>query len=930
MNVIQTILDYNKSKSGGGSSGGGGTSITVDSALSTTSSNPVQNRIVTNAINNKANLTHSHTKADISDLDMNDYVVKSDIEQLVQDEHTHNNKDTILDKFTLDENNNLLFNNEKIEADFDISKVINDNNTSNNTTWSSNKINKSIPKTWIGTRAEYEQIKDTLDNGTIVYITDDEAELNKTLDDLKAKSHTHNNKDILDSLSVSDSNKLLFNGKDICKDNIYQYSTMPAAGAVNIDTTVQYIGITNGDYTHNYFYECTKTNDNTYKWVNVKVQSTNDSSASIDDTNVSDSTTYSSTKITNDYYTKTNAATDLANKVDTTTFTTHTDNADIHISAVDRTKWDNKSDFDGKYTSLTDTPTIPTVDVNKEYVDTELTKKVNVADMPTNVSAFTNDNKYQTETDVTNTLADYAKKIEIPTNVSALTNDSNFITNAIDNLVNYYTKTETYTQAEVNKLIGNLTGKLSAKIVTELPTDTAEISTSTMYLIEDADTQGTYSQYMYIDSAWASLGKTTVDLTNYYDKTEVDTKLADKADKASIPVIPTSVSAFTNDSGYLTEHQSLDGYAKTNEIPTVTNDLTNELKANYDLAYTQTHTHSNKELLDNLTTETIAKYDNAVTNTHAHANSDVLNTLSADNVTNWDKAYTDSHTHTNKTELDSLTKSKLDEYDNAVTNAHIHTNKAVLDNFSQADDGTLLYNNENIKGVELDDEVVSKTKVWSSSKIDDTITPIAEKAHTHTNQDVIDKFSEDTTTGDILYNNKGIGSKVWTGTKSAYEAITTKDSNTTYIVTDEEDTLADYVIDDTVTDTNTTWSSQKISETTKEVYSTDEVKTNKIWIDGKPIYRKVLTQTITTTSGTVTDSGKLNLISDFDTSSIDVIISFYGSIKQPWGNIAPISYYNSEEDGIFAYMSKTDNRFVLNTRTIGDAILIVEYTKTTD
>lgn len=61
MNVIETILEYNKSKGGGGSSGGGGTSITVDSALSTTSSNPVQNRIVTNAINNKANLSHTHS-----------------------------------------------------------------------------------------------------------------------------------------------------------------------------------------------------------------------------------------------------------------------------------------------------------------------------------------------------------------------------------------------------------------------------------------------------------------------------------------------------------------------------------------------------------------------------------------------------------------------------------------------------------------------------------------------------------------------------------------------------------------------------------------------------------------------------------------------------------------------------------------------------
>lgn len=36
-------------------SGGGGGSVTVDSALSTTSQNPVQNRVITNALNDKAN-----------------------------------------------------------------------------------------------------------------------------------------------------------------------------------------------------------------------------------------------------------------------------------------------------------------------------------------------------------------------------------------------------------------------------------------------------------------------------------------------------------------------------------------------------------------------------------------------------------------------------------------------------------------------------------------------------------------------------------------------------------------------------------------------------------------------------------------------------------------------------------------------------------
>ena len=48
------------------------------------------------------------------------------------------------------------------------------------------------------------------------------------------------------------------------------------------------------------------------------------------------------------------------------------------------------------------------------------------------------------------------------------------------------------------------------------------------------------------------------------------------AKKTEIPTVPTKVSAFENDSGYLTEHQSLTDYAKKTEIPTKTSQLTND------------------------------------------------------------------------------------------------------------------------------------------------------------------------------------------------------------------------------------------------------------------------------------------------------------------------------------------------------------------
>ena len=88
--------------------------------------------------------------------------------------HTHSNKE-LLDKLSLNKDNKLLYNGDKVDSDVDLTAIIDDSTIADKTTWSSNKINTAIPKTWVGTKADYEQIKDTLENGTIVYITDDES-----------------------------------------------------------------------------------------------------------------------------------------------------------------------------------------------------------------------------------------------------------------------------------------------------------------------------------------------------------------------------------------------------------------------------------------------------------------------------------------------------------------------------------------------------------------------------------------------------------------------------------------------------------------------------------------------------------------------------------------------------------------------------------
>ena len=122
--------------------------------------------------------------------------------------------------------------------------------------------------------------------------------------------------------------------------------------------------------------------------------------------------------------------------------------------------------------------------------------------------------------------------VKVPLALSELSNDENFIKNTVDNLVNYYNKTNSYSKTEVNTLISNL-NSLTTEIVASLPTE--NISTSTIYLIQ-AEGTSNYVQWMYINSAWANLGSTEINLTNYYtkletySKTETDSLLSQKVD----------------------------------------------------------------------------------------------------------------------------------------------------------------------------------------------------------------------------------------------------------------------------------------------------------------------------------------------------------------------------------------------------------------
>lgn len=78
-----------------------------------------------------------------------------------------------------------------------------------------------------------------------------------------------------------------------------------------------------------------------------------------------------------------------------------------------------------------------------------------------------------------------------------------------------------------------------------------------------------FADYPDAINAISGEGGSFVDLSNYVTKDELE----GYATKDEIPTVPTDVSAFNNDAGYLTEHQSLDGYATEEYVQNVIGDI---------------------------------------------------------------------------------------------------------------------------------------------------------------------------------------------------------------------------------------------------------------------------------------------------------------------------------------------------------------------
>lgn len=327
--------------------------------------------------------------------------------------------------------------------------------------------------------------------------------------------------------------------------------------------------------------------------------------------------------------------TELKNLINTKSNTTHNHDTQYasksseHIhdnkNALDKVtdskviEWDNKSDFSGSYEDLTDKPTIPVVDVNKVYVDEQLSNKSDINH--THTELHTHNNK-----DVLDVITQ--EKINEWNSKSGFSGDYNDLIN--------------------KPIIPTLDGYATENYVKNA--------------IADAQLNG-------------GGGTGSIDLSRYATKDELNAK-------ANVSDIPTKTSQLTNDSkfltsvpseyvteselnakGYLTQHQDISGKVdKVNGKSLISNSEIERLANMEDNANNYVHpsTHKANIIVEDNTHRFITdlervNWNNKVESSqlHEHSNKDVLDGISSEKVTKWDKAEENVQSDWNTTDTTS-------------------------------------------------------------------------------------------------------------------------------------------------------------------------------------------------------------------------------------------------------------------------------------
>ena len=137
----------------------------------------------------------------------------------------------------------------------------------------------------------------------------------------------------------------------------------------------------------------------------------------------------------------------------------------------------------------------------------------------------------QSDTQLTKSVSSLAQTVDkgfkqVQTELDKKQPVGDYITNAVDNLINYYKKSETYTQSEVNALVGSLT-RIDIKVVSSID-DVTEPNVIYLVPASSGESGDYYNEYILVNGSPELIGNTRVDLSDYYTKAQTNDLLNKK------------------------------------------------------------------------------------------------------------------------------------------------------------------------------------------------------------------------------------------------------------------------------------------------------------------------------------------------------------------------------------------------------------------
>ena len=137
----------------------------------------------------------------------------------------------------------------------------------------------------------------------------------------------------------------------------------------------------------------------------------------------------------------------------------------------------------------------------------------------------------QSDTQLTKSVSSLAQTVDkgfkqVQTELDKKQPVGDYITNAVDNLVNYYLKSETYTRDEVNDLVKSLT-HINIRVVSSID-DVTEPNVIYLIPVSGGESNDYYNEYILVNGSPELIGNTRVDLSDYYTREQTDDLLSRK------------------------------------------------------------------------------------------------------------------------------------------------------------------------------------------------------------------------------------------------------------------------------------------------------------------------------------------------------------------------------------------------------------------